>query len=162
MRALRRWLARLLALVALGGAGFAIYYVITQTKEPANCANEAFPTKEFRKDVALLKTGKDKNGDVEPRGRELARQAVECEEVVGRNEPSLRELLGKPTRRKSVASGTPHENWTWIVGIGKPRPVLLVQVVNGQAKYAEAPGADDGGKPISRGELVDRPSSGGS
>lgn len=157
MRAVRRWLARLLALVALGGAGFAIYYVVTYTQKPHDCANEPFPTKEFRKDVAQLKSGSDKKGVVEPRARELARRAVKCEEVVGRNEPSLRALLGKPSRRKSVAAGTPHANWTWIVGIGRPRPVLLVQIVNGQATYAEAPGADDGGEPLTKGDLVDRP-----
>jgi hypothetical protein len=156
MRHVRRWAARLLALVALGGAGFAIYYVITQTQEPHSCANESFPTKEFRKDVRRLKTGKDPEGKLEPRARELARQAVECEEVVGRNEPSLRELLGKPSRRKSVAERTPHENWTWTVGIGKPTPVLLVQVVSGQASYAQAPGADDGDEPVSRGTPVDQ------
>ena len=108
--------------------------------------------------MRLLRSGKDKEGDVEPRARELARRAVECEEVVGRNEPSLRELLGKPSRRKSVATRTPHENWTWTVGIGKPPPVLLVQVVNGQAGYAQAPGADDGDEPLSRGTPVDRSS----
>jgi len=159
MRSLRRWVARLLALIALGGAGFAIYYVITETKGPESCANEAFPTKEFAKAVRRLQAGKDKDDKLEPRARELARQAVECEEVVDRNEPSLRELLGKPSRRKSVAKGTPHENWTWTVGIGKPRPVLLVQVVNGQAGYAEAPGEDDGGETISRGKAVDQPGS---
>jgi hypothetical protein len=158
MRHARRWAARLLALVALAGAGFAIYYVIKQTQKPHDCANEAFPTKEFRKDVRRLKAGKDPEGKLEPRARELARQAVECEEVVGRNEPSLRALLGKPSRRKSVATRTPHENWTWTVGIGKPRPVLLVQVVSGQASYAQAPGADDGDEPVSRGTPVDQES----
>jgi len=160
MRRARRYIARLFALIALAGAGFAIYYVINETKTPDSCANEAFPTKEFAKDVRLLRAGKDKEGKLEPRARELARQAVECEEVVNRNEPSLRQLLGKPSRRKSVAKGTSHENWTWTVGIGKPTPVLLVQVVNGQAGYALAPGEDDGGKPISRGEPVDPPEDG--
>ena len=158
MRHVRRWLARLLALVALAAAGFAIYYVVTQTQKPHDCANEAFPTKEFRKDVRRLKTGKDPEGKLEPRARELARQAVKCEEVVGRNEPSLRELLGKPSRRKSVVERTPHENWTWAVGIGKPTPVLLVQVVNGRASYAQAPGADDGDEPLRRGTAVDQSS----
>jgi hypothetical protein len=33
--------------------------------------------------------------------------------------------------------------------------VLLVQVVNGQAVYAQAPGKDDGDDPLTRGKPVD-------
>jgi hypothetical protein len=152
---LRRWAARLLALLAFAGVGAAIWYVVKETQKPHRCSGGSFPAKEFRSDVRKLKAGRDKSGKIEPRARELARRAVECEVVVGRNEPSLRTLLGKPSRRKAVGGQNPHENWTWVVGIGKPAPVLLVQVVRGQAGYAIAPGADDGGEPLSRGKAVD-------
>jgi hypothetical protein len=155
MKRVRRYAARLLALVALAAVPLSVWFVVKETQKPQNCANESFPTKEFSKDVRKLKASGDKSGELEPRARELARQAVECEEVVGRNEPSLRQLLGKPSRRKSVASGAPHENWTWVVGAGKPAPVLLVQVVAGQAGYASAPGEDDGQEPLTRGKAVD-------
>src|SRR3954463_3785749 len=128
----RRYAARLLALVALAAVPVSVWYVVNYTQKPHKCSDDAFPTKEFRKDVRKLRASGDRSGELEPRARELARRAVECEEVVGRNEPSLRELLGKPSRRKAVGGSSPHENWTWVVGAGKPPPVLLVQVVNSQ------------------------------
>lgn len=150
MRVVRRYVARLFALIALAGVGFAIWYVIRETPQKDTCPSEAFPTKEFRKDVkAIDRKRANASAKTEGEARELARRAVKCEEIVNRNEPSLRALLGKPTRRKSDPKPTLHENWTWIVGGNSD--ALLVEVEKGQAVYARAPGAQEGGKPLSKG-----------
>lgn len=146
MRSVRpSWIAALLTVaVLLGGAAFAINWRGDPfAGDPAiDCVSYVFPTARWRSEL------RSRSPD-EALTRQLARNVVRCELIIGRSPGDVRALLGRPDHAQIDDNPRPHRDWSYDVGLASN--ILDVKEVHlhmefdrGRIAYVGAPGRTPG------------------
>jgi len=141
-------LAAAIVIVVCGGVAIAAVARLA-TDEPS-CPDGAYPMDEWRN--ALNSADAAASEETRAAAREtagaLARQAVDCEDLVGRAPEELARVLGAPSRTSGHGSQGPHNEWSWTASRGAD-VVLRAEIAGGEAVYIEADASGDA--PVTRG-----------
>jgi len=130
--------------------GVAIAALVRLASDEPSCPDGAYPTGRWRDalDAAGAAASEQARAAARRTAGELARRAVDCEDLVGRAPDDVARVLGAPSRTSTHGSRSSHSEWAWTAG--SDADVLFeAEIADGESVYVEAKASGDA--PVTQG-----------